>query len=67
MTFIPCTSACIYQLDGVCMLERAVPCGDQADGELCAYYVRKATPSVNTVDPDTQSMQPSYHGRYPEE
>ena len=41
MVFIPCTENCIYQANGECRLERALPSGGTAN-HSCVYFVPKA-------------------------
>ena len=48
MVFIACTSACVYQSDGCCTLERAAASGLPAGGNACVNYVPR--PERNTAE-----------------
>ena len=39
MSLIPCTSACIYQSDGVCTLDSAAAAGVPALGGACVHFI----------------------------
>ena len=39
MSLIPCTSACIYQSDGVCTLDSAAAAGVPALGGACIHFI----------------------------
>ena len=39
MLWIPCTSACIYQSEGVCSLESAAAVGMPSPGGACIHFI----------------------------
>ncbi len=39
MSLIPCTSACIYQADGVCTLDSAAAAGVPSLGGACVHFI----------------------------
>ena len=39
MPWIPCTSACVYQTEGVCALESAAAVGLPALGGACIHFI----------------------------
>ena len=46
MSFIPCTSGCVYQIDGCCTLERAASCGthtERGTAPGCVHFIGKAS------------------------
>lgn len=45
MVFIACTSACVYQSDGCCTLERAAASGLPAGENACVNYVPRPEPA----------------------
>ncbi|MCL2569294.1 MAG: hypothetical protein FWE12_07720 [Oscillospiraceae bacterium] len=47
MSLIPCTSNCVYQLEGCCTLERAASQGTRApadDTPGCVHFISTAKP-----------------------
>jgi hypothetical protein len=42
MSYIACTSDCVYQKDGVCTLERAASVNSlTSKGNACVHYIKK--------------------------
>lgn len=39
MSLIPCTSACVYQADGVCTLDSAAAAGVPSLGGACVHFI----------------------------
>lgn len=39
MSLIPCTSTCVYQQDGVCMLDSAAAAGQPSLGGACIHFI----------------------------
>lgn len=39
MSLIPCTSACVYQSDGVCTLDSAAAAGVPSLGGACVHFI----------------------------
>jgi hypothetical protein len=48
---IVCSNSCVYQADGICMLDRAASIGKPASNEGCIHYVpRSDIPNTETID-----------------
>ena len=48
MSLIPCTSGCVYQIDGCCTLERVASCGTCAEAGTspgCVHFIGRASDS----------------------
>lgn len=39
MSLIPCTSACVYQSDGICTLDSAAAAGLPSLGGACVHFI----------------------------
>ena len=39
MSLIPCTSACVYQQDGLCTLDSAAAAGTPSLGGACVHFI----------------------------
>ena len=39
MSFIPCTSKCVYQSDGLCVLDSATAAGVPSFGGACIHFI----------------------------
>ena len=62
MSWIPCTSACVYQSDGECTLESAAAVGMPMHGGACIHYIPAYPPisHISAVHPEPHGLPHRY-------
>ena len=55
MSWIPCTSHCIYQHDGICTLDCVSAAGIPGHGSDCVHYIPKLSASGLPSEPHQYS------------
>jgi hypothetical protein len=57
MSLIPCTEACVYQLDGCCHLSRAASCASPGCAVGCVNFVPRSKHSAKSLSDVIHSNQ----------